>query len=61
MELNHEQKKMLVEMGHSKFLESLKRAGMEIDHHCEFVSVLKNKESGIVVAEISDNGDLEWV
>ena len=59
IELSKTAKKM-IESKLEAVTELLNLVGLEVDHHCEFVSVIKDKDTGKVVGILSDNNDIEW-
>jgi len=41
--------------------EKLDSYGLEVDNHCEFISVIKRKSDNFIVAKLYDNNDIDWI
>ena len=53
-------RKEYIELLFQKFNDDLKIEGFEIDNHCEFVSVLREKDTQKVIAVLFGDNFIEW-
>ena len=55
------QDRIEIEFKFKELNQLLESKGLVIDNHCDFVSVLREKDTNIVVAELCDDNDFNWI